>query len=90
MNIRPYVPKLLLHLFDSDSKSVTFGYTLSFAAHYGAFVARKADGNFVLGASEWTLAQGLAAVLVAGKLGKEAFDALLKSKNGNANPPVAA
>jgi len=40
------VPKALSHVFDNDSKSVTFGYMVYAGACYGAFFARSVDGGF--------------------------------------------
>ena len=62
------MPKLFSHIFNSDSKSVTFGWTLSLAAH--AFFVLFPER---FGVDEWVKAQGAASLLVAGKTAKEAY-----------------
>lgn len=64
MEIRP---RLLSHVLDSDSKSVSFGWTLKGLAT--ALYLTRPD----FGAERWERMILIAAVLVAGKLIKEAY-----------------
>lgn len=68
-------PRILSHIFDNESKSVTFGYMLYASANYGAFVAEKAGGGHVLGADEFLFLAGFASILVGGKLAAETMGA---------------
>lgn len=70
------VPRILSHIFDNESKSVTFGYMLYASANYGAFVAKGVDGKgHVLGADEFLFLAGFASILVGGKLAAETMGA---------------
>lgn len=60
------LPRLLSHILDSESKSVTFGWVLSVAAH--AFFSFRPE---VFKVEHWVAAQGVAAGLVASKSLKE-------------------
>jgi multisubunit Na+/H+ antiporter MnhG subunit len=64
MEIRP---RLLAHAFDSDSKSVTFGWSLKVLATILYFARQD------FGAERWERMVLIAAFLVAGKLVKEAY-----------------
>lgn len=72
------MPKIVLHIFDSESKSVAFGWALSMSAH-AFFAARPAAFT----ADTWLTIQMLSAGLVGGKLLKESY--LEGRKNGNGN-----
>ena len=74
-------PRILEHVFDSESKSVTFGFMLSLTAT-ALFVAYQDK----FGAERWMTAQAAASVLIGGKLMKEAF---LEGKAATAQPPAA-
>lgn len=69
------VPRILSHVFDNESKTVTFGYMLYASANYGAFFAKKLDGGHVLGADEFLFLAGFASILVGGKLAAETMGA---------------
>jgi len=71
--------KLLGHIFNSNSKSVSFGWTLSIAAH--AFFA-LAPSRFSV--ENWTAAQAVAAGLIGIKSVKEGMNENTAIKHGKA------
>jgi hypothetical protein len=86
------VPRIISHVFDNESKSVTFGYMLYASANYGAFVAKTgAEGKHVLGADEFLFLAGFASILVGGKLAAETMGARwgLKAPAEVPHPPAA-
>ena len=80
------VPRILSHVFDNESKTVTFGYMLYASANYGAFLAKKAEGGHVLGADEFLFLAGFASILVGGKLAAETMGARWGVKPGPLAP----
>lgn len=75
--------KLFSHIFNSDSKSVTFGWSLSLAAH--AFFVMLPDRFKV---EHWSAAQAVAAGLIGIKSVKEG---IIEAKEAtNAAPAPAA
>lgn len=75
------LPRIITHILDSDSKTVTFGWVLSLSAH--AFFSFRPD---LFKVEHWVAAQGVAAGLVAGKMVKEGY---LEGKDANAPTPTA-
>ncbi len=61
-------PRIVTHVLDSESKSVTFGFMLSLTAT-ALFVAFQEK----FGADRWMTGQMAASILIGGKLMKEAF-----------------
>lgn len=90
MNIRPYVPRLLLHVFDSESKTATLGYMIFLTASIGLFHGRIID------ADTWLLCTAIASTLIGGKLiGETVLSARFaktapKETNAPAQPTPAA
>lgn len=80
------VPRILSHVFDNESKTVTFGYMLYASANYGAFFAKKLDGGHVLGADEFLFLAGFASILVGGKLAAETMGARWGVKSDPVSP----
>lgn len=81
------VPRILSHVFDNESKTVTFGYMLYASANYGAFVAKVgAEGKHVLGADEFLFLAGFASILVGGKLAAETMGARWGVKSDPTEP----
>lgn len=76
--------KLLGHIFNSESKSVTFGWSLSIAAH--VFFCLYPDRFKV---ENWVAAQGAASALIAAKSIKEGIIAKAQIENGGPNVPAA-
>lgn len=70
------LPRIVTHVLDNESKTVTFGYMLFASANYGAFIAKNAvTGAHVLGADEFLFLSGFASILVGGKLAAETMGA---------------
>lgn len=66
------LPRIITHVLDNESKTVTFGYMLYAGACYGAFIAKGPAGvGHVLSADEWLFATAFSSVLVGGKLAAE-------------------
>ena len=79
------LPNIVTHILDSDSKSVTFGWVLSLAAH--AFFSFRPD---LFKVEHWVAAQGVAAGLVAAKAVKEGvLEHAEVTKGSDAAPPAA-
>ena len=75
------LPKIVTHIFDSESKSVTFGFMLSLTAT-ALFVAFSDKFN----ADRWSNSQLVASFLIGGKLMKEAFLDGKEAKKDDATP----
>jgi hypothetical protein len=81
------MPKLLSHIFNSESKSVTFAwFALTIPAHLFFFFR---PDHFKV--EHWMAAQGMATALVAGKSWKEGVieSAEIKAAPAAAPAPVA-
>ena len=79
-------PRLLTHVLDSESKSVTFGWVLSLSAH--AFFSFRPD---LFKVEHWVAAQGVATGLVASKSLKEGIidhAEIVKETPGAPIPPA--
>ena len=77
MNIREYTPRILLHLFDSESKTATLGYMVFIVATTGLFRGRIID------ADTWLICVAISSTLIGGKLVGETG---LAMKAGKAAP----
>lgn len=78
------LPRILGHVLDSESKSVTFGWVLSISAH--AFFSLRPE---LFKVEHWVAAQGVAAGLVAGKMLKEGMIENAEIVNGGSNAAPA-
>lgn len=76
-------PRILLHAFDSDSKSVSFGWALALAST--ALYLLQAAG---FGADRWERMMLISSFLVAGKLAKEALVEHAEAKKEAPNGPA--
>lgn len=82
------LPRILTHILDSESKSVTFGWVLSLSAH--VFFSLRPE---LFKVEHWVAAQGVAAGLVAAKAVKEGMiehAEIGKDAASNAITPPAA
>ncbi len=88
MEIRPYVPRILLHVFDSESKTATLGYMVFVVATTGLFRGRIID------ADTWLICVAIASTLIGGKLVGETVLAIKlgkkEDKPNDPTPPPAA
>lgn len=76
-------PKILTHILDSNSKSVTFGWILSLAAH--AFFVLYPDRFKV---ENWVAAQAAASALIAQKSIKEGMIEHAAASKETSDAPV--
>lgn len=77
MEIRPYTPRILLHVFDSESKTATLGYMIFVVATTGLFKGRVIDSD------TWLICVVMASTLIGGKLVGET---ILAAKLGKLAP----
>lgn len=77
-------PRILVHAFDSDSKTATFGWSLKILATI--LYLLRAD----FGAERWERIILIAAILVGGKLVKELLNDQAEIKAKGANEPTPA
>lgn len=97
MNIRPYIPRLILHVLDSESKTATLGFMIYGAATYGCFIAREPGLNGlmvpIIDSDKWLLCMAISSTLIGGKLIGETVLSIKnggKSANAPTQPSVAA
>lgn len=76
------LPAIFHHAFNSESKSVTFGWAVFIAATYGAIFAREPDGARVLPAADYWWYVIISAALVATKVFKEVAGDVMAAKFG--------
>lgn len=79
------VPRLLVHIFDSESKTVSFGWWLFIVASCGAFLIREGQAH-ALNADTWLWCVVLASILVGGKLVSESILGAVEMKLSGGKP----
>ena len=82
-------PRILSHVFDSDSKTATLGYMVFGVASYGAFIAREPSGQHVLNADTWLICTAISTTLIGGKLVAESVLEAIQLKLNGAPKPAA-
>lgn len=60
-------PRILTHIFDSESTTVTFGFMLFLVASIGCFIIHEGAAH-ALNADTWLWCVVLASILIGGKL----------------------
>lgn len=81
-----HVPMLLIHIFDSESKTVSFGWWLFIVASCGAFLIKEGTQH-ALNADTWLWCVVLASILVGGKLVSESILEAVELKLGKKPEP---
>lgn len=77
-------PRILTHIFDSESTTVTYGFMLFIVASFGAFVTK------LLSPDSWLWCAVLAGILIGGKLvAKSLLEAMNLKLGGKPAPEVA-
>lgn len=76
------VPRILTHVFDSDSKTATLGYMVFIVATTGLF------WGHVISADTWLICVAISSTLIGGKLVGETVLALKLGKEVKNAPPA--
>ena len=63
------LPRIVTHIFDSESKTATLGYMIYVTASAGLFIpAPAAPSGHIISADAWLICTAISAALIGGKL----------------------
>ena len=80
------LPRILTHVFDSESKTATLGFMIFVTSTAGLFVLHDAAGVRVISADTWLICVAISSALIGGKLVGET---VLATKLGRLPEPPA-